>query len=1049
MKKRSSDAEDTATLLDPSKIRIEVPLDPTVGTMDLLRCGGSSASTTVLFLPSEFRAIRLYRNGTWWKQGIYAVLCVASCGVLPLLAYYMPLLHAACTLTPLSSGVFATIVLVQHRDSAGSWEAVPVQRTSMNTRASLDDENGHEWIWFTFRKHRYVYIDATASFRRISATVHGLSIASDVVPRLQTGLSDDMAAALLRHFGPNALDIALVPYHRVLMSKLLHPFYLFQLTSVFLWMYEEYWTYSILILGMTIGSLGYEVSTQVRNTKKLHDLMHMDDIFVKVLRNNQRMSLPATALVLGDVVELDEGGGVAADMVLVEGACAMDESSLTGEAIPVDKHALPFDTVIDSITTSSSKIKASLLSAGSTVVRMDAAPCKAVVVAVGFHTSKGDLFRSIVCPKPIRFQVEQDSYRFLAALSTLAVLTGIKNSYDAAMHGLGWTRILVSCLDLVTIAVPPALPLILSVGVGYSIHRLQRDGIFCIDGPKINLAGHLNCFCFDKTGTLTTDAMKFQGIDLAVSTSAAASTCVDVSADVDARSVAPLPGTPMVPSFEGMTSLHATSSSEMLHGAGTCHGVISAQGVLVGSPLEVSLFQASKHVWDEERNVIECRTTGCHFEYAQKFAFDSTLQRSSVVLKDGTVFVKGSPEAVAQVCLSNTLPLPFHTTVHDYAKRGLYCMGLATKQLPMMHFQSNNGQMAKSSLIPRGDVESGLTFVGLLLFTNPIKPESPALIATLEAANIDVRIITGDSALTAVHVAQELAMDLRPQVVLLDVNHGGHSEGERNALDAETPTVVLRHVDSGVMEPYSMDAFLTLGASVDFAMTGAALEWFQERGVGGDVVAVVDTIKIFARIRPEQKTWLVETLMAQGKYVGMCGDGTNDCGALKAAHVGLALSNAEASIVAPFTSRQQNVMDVVTLIREGRCALTTSYLGFKFMVLYPVTQVIVTSTLYSVMVTLGNNQFLLDDMVIVLGLSMFMLYTEPTHVLARHEPASTLFARSIVWSIVGHVLIFLACFTATWSAGRHVPTDDFGRAFRVFRDGMAARCVQLEHRWLT
>ncbi|RHY29994.1 hypothetical protein DYB32_004758 [Aphanomyces invadans] len=310
--RRSSDAEDTATLLDPSKIRIEVPMDPTVGTMDLLRCGGSSASTTVLFLPPEFRAIRLYRNGTWWKQGIYAVLCVASCGVLPLLAYYMPLLHAACTLTPLSSGVFATIVLVQHRDSAGSWEAVPVQRTSMNTRASLDDENGHEWIWFTFRKHRYVYIDATASFRRISATVHGLSIASDVVPRLQTGfvhpdpvdrvffvpsirsmpnvdfhgavrsLSDDMAAALLRHFGPNALDIALVPYHRVLMSKLLHPFYLFQLTSVFLWMYEEYWTYSILILGMTIGSLGYEVSTQVRNTKKLHDLMHMDDIFVKV-----------------------------------------------------------------------------------------------------------------------------------------------------------------------------------------------------------------------------------------------------------------------------------------------------------------------------------------------------------------------------------------------------------------------------------------------------------------------------------------------------------------------------------------------------------------------------------------------------------------------------------------------------------------------------------------------------------------------------------------------------------------------------------------------
>ncbi len=70
----------------------------------------------------------------------------------------------------------------------------------------------------------------------------------------------------------------------------------------------------------------------------------------------------------------------------------------------------------------------------------------------------------------------------------------------------------------------------------------------------------------------------------------------------------------------------------------------------------------------------------------------------------------------------------------------------------------------------------------------------------------------------------------------------------------------------------------------------------------------------------------------------MCGDGTNDCGALKAAHIGLSLSCAEASIVAPFTSKNQNLSDVIDVLKEGRCSLTTSFIAFKFMILYPVIQ---------------------------------------------------------------------------------------------------------------
>jgi P-type E1-E2 ATPase len=77
---------------------------------------------------------------------------------------------------------------------------------------------------------------------------------------------------------------------------------------------------------------------------------------------------------------------------------------------------------------------------------------------------------------------------------------------------------------------------------------------------------------------------------------------------------------------------------------------------------------------------------------------------------------------------------------------------------------------------------------------------------------------------------------------------------------------------------------------------------------------------------PEDKTQLVESMRKVLKeYIGMCGDGANDCGALKAADVGISLSEAEASIAAPFTSQNQNIECVLTLLREGRCAMTTSF----------------------------------------------------------------------------------------------------------------------------
>lgn len=95
---------------------------------------------------------------------------------------------------------------------------------------------------------------------------------------------------------------------------------------------------------------------------------------------------------------------------------------------------------------------------------------------------------------------------------------------------------------------------------------------------------------------------------------------------------------------------------------------------------------------------------------------------------------------------------------------------------------------------------------------------------------------------------------------------------------------------------------------------------------------------VFARFSPDQKAQLIEALQSVGYFVAMCGDGANDCGALKAAHAGVSLSEAEASVASPFTTKQQNISCIPALIREGRCALVTSFGTLKFMIGYSLVQ---------------------------------------------------------------------------------------------------------------
>ena len=221
---------------------------------------------------------------------------------------------------------------------------------------------------------------------------------------------------------------------------------------------------------------------------------------VEVLRLGERIKISSKDLVPGDIMYITEKITFPCDLILLKGFCLVNETMLTGESQPVMKEALP------EINDIYNRDKLYTLSAGTKVVVTNK-EALGFVIATGYRTAKGDLIRSILFPRPNRFKFERDAYYFVMMMGIMTLIGFFASIKPFNEGGYDAREIIISLLDLITIAVPPALPLTMSIGIGYSMKRLKDNKISCIQPPAIQAAGRINIACFDKTGTLTQDEM--------------------------------------------------------------------------------------------------------------------------------------------------------------------------------------------------------------------------------------------------------------------------------------------------------------------------------------------------------------------------------------------------------------------------------------------------------------------------------------------------------------------------------------------------------------
>ncbi len=368
---------------------------------------------------------------------------------------------------------------------------------------------------------------------------------------------------------------------------------------------------------------------------------------------------------------------------------------------------------------------------------------------------------------------------------------------------------------------------------------------------------------------------------------------------------------------------------------------------------------------------------------AKQYTFSSQMLRMSVITKELNndhmrVYTKGAPEKIVELCKPETVPHNFVDILKIYTANGYRVIGMAGKALDSSISWSNAMKLTRDS------VESNLDFYGLMIMQNMMKPETTPIIHELIESGLRTVMVTGDNLLTALCIARKCGMV--PQgnrVVLVEAfqstttNQLNNQESTGNSNDwtivnepvpariewkltenlgdLDDPSVALNN-QSNNMSSYqnqntNIQTVLNLVNSTDsnfsFAMDGKTFGVLRKSFPKIFEKVLLNGV-VYARMSPDQKAQLVESLISIGYCVSMCGDGANDCAALKAAHVGISLSEAEASVASPFTSKIQNISCVPEVIKEGRAALVTSFGVFKYMALYSMIQFVSVLILYAV-----------------------------------------------------------------------------------------------------
>ena len=622
-------------------------------------------------------------------------------------------------------------------------------------------------------------------------------------------------------------------------------------------------TAAILAIVLVNGIIGF--LQEEKAGRALAALQKMSSPMAKVIRDGVLQSLPARELVPGDSIELEAGDNVPADARLLTAfSVRVQEASLTGESVPVDKDA-------DCLLHENAPLgdRRNMVYMGTVTA---AGKASAVIVATGMNTELGHiaglLQRSEPEPTPLQRRLAELGKVLVAVCLVIVVVIF---ALQVARGGKFLETLLIS-VSLAVAAVPEGLPAVVTLTLALGLQRMVKRNALVRKLPSVETLGSVTVICSDKTGTLTRNEMtvreivtggeRFQvtGGGYAPHGEFLKGGRGSRRADTDTARQEPHP-----PGYESINPRDEPDLMQALTTAARCNNAtVSPRGdeadswQVIGDPTEGALVVAALKAGIAARD--------CEQQVLFEIPFDSERKTMSVVLRgsDGArvMYSKGAPEVILAKCIAErcggqVTPLTedrrsqIMRTNSEMAARALRVLALAYRD----HSATQGTEYDETDLI----------FAGLVGMIDPPREEAKEAVRRCRAAGIRPVMITGDHPETALAIAREL-----------------HIAGDE-----------------------------------DRVVTGQELN-----ALADDQLKVqVDQIAVYARVSAEHKLRVVKAWKQRGQIVAMTGDGVNDAPAVKAADIGIAMGVAGTDVTkeaSDMVLTDDNFASIVNAVEEGR-----------------------------------------------------------------------------------------------------------------------------------
>lgn len=655
---------------------------------------------------------------------------------------------------------------------------------------------------------------------------------TELIAELKTdpkkGLCEAEASARLGSYGKNELPAAKkksLPLR--FLEQLKDPLiYVLLAASVISLLLNEI-SDTIIILFVVLMNSIIGLVQEGKAQRALDSLKKLSSPHAIVLRNGRCQEIPASSLVPGDIVCLETGTQVPADIRLLEAeSLKAEESALTGESVPVEKclHLPPAcrNVSLEEIPLGERTNMVYM----STVITYGRG--KGIVTATGIHTQIGQIARLIQDSPEDMTPLQKRLGELGSVLSLLSLFLCALLFFIGLMQHRNLFEMLITAISLAVAAVPEGLPAIVTICLALSVMRMVRSHTIIRKLPSVETLGSVSIICSDKTGTLTQNRMSV------------------VSCYCQSR---------LLPA----SGLHPQLHADFLTAIALCNDSSLEQSGNIGDPTETALLELAAGYQFHKKTLEQTmpRLGELPFDSARRMM--TTFHRSPY---GGISYTKGAPDEILKLCTKIqisgqiTAMRPEHRTEIRRQQKTMSSKALRTLAVAMKpHAQSAS--------------EQDLVFLGLAAMQDPVRPEAAAAVQSCRMAGIRTAMITGDHIETAYAIAKEL-------------------------------DIVQKRKE---------------------CLSGSEIAQLPE----AEFLEKLKTVRVFARISPQQKVQIVQGFQKNGQIVAMTGDGVNDAPSLKMADVGIAMGMNGTDVAkqaADIILTDDNFATIAKAVQEGRSVYT-------------------------------------------------------------------------------------------------------------------------------